>query len=245
MKSYNIENQRLMRRVASLFIIVAMLLTSVFPVGASEDNIVSVSPISFDDGNGNTVESLDGLSKVRAEVTVKTKSSQKMVFILALYGKNNKLLKIDREFKRATSSGTTFEAAIEYSIPSNAKDYKLNAFLVDNVKDMNTIARASLFPGANLELANLFVTIDDNEPVDIAATQTAKDGVYKMDVPVNTKYAPSVKAVPVDGGTKVEVTPPTIFPGKSEVKLTASNGATKTYVIEYVEVLSEKQLKTN
>ena len=234
MKSYNIENQRLMRRVASLFIIVAMLLTSVFPVGASEDNIVSVSPISFDDGNGNTVESLDGLSKVRAEVTVKTKSSQKMVFILALYGKNNKLLKIDREFKRATSSGTTFEAAIEYSIPSNAKDYKLNAFLVDNVKDMNTIARASLFPGANLELANLFVTIDDNEPVDIAATQTAKDGVYKMDVPVNTKYAPGVKAVPVDGGTKVEVTPPTTFPGKSEVKLTASNGSTKTYVIEYV-----------
>lgn len=234
MKSYNIENQKLMRRVASLFIIMAMLLTSVFPVGAAEDNVVSVSSISFDDGNGNTVESLDGLSKVRAEVTVKTKSSQKMIFVLALYGKNNKLIKIDRDEKRATTSGTTFEASIEYDLPDNAEGYKLNAFLLDSVKGMNAIARGSLFPSGNLELSNLFVTLGDNDPVDLMATGTEKNGVFKIDVPLDIEFTPSVKPIAVDNGTKVEVTPPTFFPGYTDIKLTATNGATKKYRIEYV-----------
>ena len=160
MKSYNI-NPKLTKRLLTLFVIVAMVFVCALPAGASDDNVVSVSAITFVDGNGNPVQSLDGLDKVSAQIDVKTKSSQKMIFVLALYGENNKLIKIDRDEKRATSSGTTFKATIEYDLPDGAEGYKLNAFLLDSVKGMNTIARGSLFPSGNLELANLFVTIDD------------------------------------------------------------------------------------
>jgi len=233
MKSYNTKNPTFAKRFATVFIIVAMVLTTVLPAFASDDNVVSVSSITFDDGNGNIVQSLDGLDRVRAQVTVKTKTSQKMVFVLALYGKNNKLLKIDREEKSATSQGTTFQAIIEYDLPDNAEGYKLNAFLLDSVKSMDAIARGSLFPNGNLELCNLYLTIGDDEPVDLLTVEASKDGNYEIDVPLDIIYAPTVKAVAVDNGTKVEVTPPSFFPGYTDIKLTATNGATKNYRINY------------
>lgn len=213
------------KKILSIFVILSMVASFFVTANASStDATYTVDTICFTDANGNTITTLDGASTVKVSTSVTASEDSDVMFVAALYN-GDKLVKSGKAFVTATAGESEdLEAtiALEEALPTPAEGYKVKAFLWEKA-DKTPITKTSIFPGSNVDLAKVTV---DGEEIEVSDAMT-------YEVAIDQMVAPNVTAVAADASTKVSIAKPERFPGKSTITLTANDGTTKDYVINY------------
>ena len=212
------------KRILSLALVVMMVL-SISSYAFAADNSLECSNISFVDANGDMVTALS-TEPITAKVEItKNTSSEKAVLMVCSY--QNDMLngvwhasededgKIEVEFALETTENTVVKATVLGSL--------------EKLSNPSVSAEATL---DSVELSRIVVNgeIIENYSDDVTAY------IKKVEVgsPLN------IAAVPVDGGTKVEIEKATTVPGVSTVKLTSAGGSEKN--IDIITYSDEAQL---
>jgi len=213
-----------LKKILSIVIIISMLASFFVTSHASEEVTYTLDIINYTDAEGAVINSLDGAASVKATTKVTASADTNMLYVVALYN-GEELVIAEKASVTATAGVKTDLSAtitLKEALPTPATGYKVKTFVWEE-SEKTPVIPANVFPNSDVALAS--VTVDGTE-VAVADEMT-------FEVPIEQMVAPMVVAKAKNASTKVSIAKPERFPGKSTITLTANDGTTKDYVINY------------
>ena len=218
----------MLKRCFSVILAACMLFGIFSAVGFAEGDYRYSKIAYYKDGSEIT-----GLTsgEITAKIKVKSDSASDELFFATILYKNNKLTDVSIDETPEPVSGTAVQYDAQINVPADLTGVKLVSVLWKNVITMEPVCSSSIVPSSETSLSSLYV--------DGVAVEGFDPGVYSYDIELTDEQiarssAPYISYTAFDNGADVEVTEPVEFPGASEITVTANDGSSVTYTINYI-----------
>lgn len=117
------------------------------PGGEEPEYGLNIDPVQFTDYSGNAVTELTGSGFILANVRVTNESNEpaQASLIVALYGENHALQRINT-IEKTIASGETVTMKAGFDLPANTADSRVKVFVWDSLEGMLPLSDVQVFP---------------------------------------------------------------------------------------------------